>query len=257
MFRKVDLHVHTPASSCYEEHVNPEMGLQTTPEDIVAGALAAGMEAVAITDHNSAEGIDAIRDVVLERSLYVFPGLELSVRGGHILAIFELDTPVEKLRRLLDDLGFSEEHRGNGFLSISLWMDEVVRSIAENGGLAIAAHADRYPRGLLASEEASPDKKRIYESPYLSALEITNAADRLLWSEGRAPGYPKKYPCIQGSDAHSPGEIGRRWTCLEMPSVTLAGLRLALSEYISSIRLSGEGEIERCVSPPSPGKKAG
>ena len=243
MFRKVDFHVHTPASSCYEDHVNPELGLHTTPESIIGSALGSGINAIAIADHNSAEGIDAVREAAADSDLTIFPAVELTVRGGHLLAVFDPDTPMETLRRLLSEMGFTEEHRGNGYLGVPLWMDEACRMIEESGGMAIAAHADRYPRGFLASEEVSADKKRIHESPYLSALEITNAADKSLWNEGQAPGYPKKYPCLQGSDAHSPGEIGRRWTHVDVPSVTLAGLRLALADYRSSVRLPGEEDV--------------
>ncbi|MBI2908156.1 MAG: hypothetical protein HYX92_10960 [Chloroflexi bacterium] len=204
------------------------------------GAIASGLGAIAICDHNSAEAIDSVREAAVDSGLCVFPGTELTVRGGHLLAIFDLDTPVVILRRLLADMGFNQEHRGNGYLGVSAWMDEAARMVVEAGGLAIAAHADRYPRGFLASEEATADKKRIHESPYLSALEITNPADKALWNEGKSPVYPKKYACLQGSDAHSPGEIGRRWTAIDMPSLTLAGLRLALADYRRRVRLPGE-----------------
>ena len=46
-FWAVDLHVHTPGSSdAKDEHYG-------TPGDIVEAALAAGLDAIAITDHNT------------------------------------------------------------------------------------------------------------------------------------------------------------------------------------------------------------
>ena len=53
-------------------------------------------------------------------------------------------------------------------------------------------------------------------------------------------GYPKKYACIQGSDAHALDEIGRRPTYLKLPSLDLQGLRLAFSDYENRIRFPEE-----------------
>ena len=52
-FYKVDFQVHTPASKCYEEK-------QVTAEQIVQGAIAKGLEIIAITDHNDTTFIDAV-----------------------------------------------------------------------------------------------------------------------------------------------------------------------------------------------------
>ena len=45
-FHKIDLHVHTPASTCF-----PDKNI--TPENIVKAALSKGLSAIAITDHNT------------------------------------------------------------------------------------------------------------------------------------------------------------------------------------------------------------
>lgn len=252
MFRKIDLHVHTPASSCYEDHINPELGLQTKPEDIIRAAIAAGLDAIAVTDHNTTEGVEPVRRAAKGTHVAVFPGIELTVRGGHLLAVFDPQTPVDVLQRLLDTLGFTQDHYSKGFTGTSMLMDEACRAVSESGGLAIAAHADRYPRGFLASEESAADKRRIHECSYLAALEITNSADRALWTEGRSPGYPKRYACLQGSDAHSPGEVGRRWSYVKMPSMTLDGLKSGLSENGDCIRFPGEEDVYRVVWPLGP-----
>ena len=45
-FRKIDLHVHTPASKCF-------LDKKVTAKGIVKSALKAGLDAIAITDHNT------------------------------------------------------------------------------------------------------------------------------------------------------------------------------------------------------------
>ncbi len=48
-------------------------------------------------------------------------------------------------------------------------------------------------------------------------------------------GYPKKYPCIQSSDAHALSDIGRRSVRIEMPEIGLRALRLAFLNYQAKI----------------------
>jgi len=222
--------------------VVPEAKLRTFPEDIVKVAVSRGLEAIAITDHNSVEAVEQIRDVARKDGLVVLPGVELSAKGGHAIAIFDEKTPVERLRYLLRLLCFGEEHKGQGWAETPYWIDEVFQAIEEYGGLAIAAHIDRRPKGFIASDEHLQDKIRIHNSRHLSALEITVERDKKLWNHGLMPNFPKRYACIQGSDAHSPKEIGRRAIYVDTPDLTIEGLRLAFREYEKRIRFPGEAE---------------
>lgn len=241
MFRKIDLHIHTPYSSCYLDHVMPESSLQTSPADIIKAALEAGLEAIAITDHNSVAGLNSLRLIAKERGLCLFPGVELSLKGGHVLAIFDVDQPASEINSLISHLGFSPEQQGQGFVESELWLDYAFQKIEELGGLAIAAHVDRKPKGFIASEEIQEeDKRRILSSPHLAALEITIQSSKALWNQGTIPGYPRKIACIQGSDAHAPNEIGRRPAFVDLPSFNLEGLRIALAEYSTRIKFPQE-----------------
>lgn len=221
---KADLHIHTPYSDCYSETT-------ATPRQIVESALAVGLGVVAITDHNTFKAVDAIRDRAAPAGLVVFPGVELSTVGGHVLAIFERDASTHHLAGLLRLLGLPEEAEGDGTVTTHDLMEEVLRKVADFGGLAIAAHIERWPSGFLETKEHRSTKMRIHASPYLSALEITQPQAKALWNEGLVRGYPKRYPCIQGSDAHALAEIGRRVTYFRFAPVSLEGLRLAFQRY--------------------------
>lgn len=243
MFRKMDFHVHTPASSCYLDHIDNRRG-PTRPEDILRGAATAGLDAMVVVDHNTAAGIDPLRQAIRDREIVIFPGVEITAKGGHLLGVFNPGTPIAVLQSLVLKLGFTPQQMGQGFEEAPFWMDEVFQFIAEAGGIALAAHVDRRPRGFVVSEELKrEEKRRIYNSPFLSGLEITIPFDKELWTKGLMPGYPQGKGCVQGSDAHAPEEMGRRPVYLDVPGLDLAGLRLALQEAEARIKFPGEIEV--------------
>ena len=226
--KKVDLHIHTPRSTCYRDQ-------SVTPEQIVEAALGVGLEAIAITDHNTVETIDEIRHIAGEKGLFVFPGMELSTKDGHVIAIFDMDTPVVRLRGFLDCLGVSREGWGDAATLTRDGIEQVFQKIGEQGGIAIAAHIERWPSGFLEANEPRRVKMRIHSNEHLNALEITIPQNKGMWNGGQVRDFPKKYACLQGSDAHALDEIGRRPVFIRMEPVGLAGLRLALLDYQTKI----------------------
>jgi hypothetical protein len=232
-FIKVDFHIHTPQSKCYGES-------RVTAEQIVDTALSTGLAAITLTDHNTAGGVDNMREAGDTKGLVVFPGTELSTSSGHVLALFDRETPLSYLEDFIGYVGASAAARGDGAVFIDDSIEDVFRKIDEYNGIAIAAHIERWPTGFLQTKESRRTKTRIHSSQYLTALEITQPQNRGLWNSGKMRGYPKKYACIQGSDAHALDEIGRRPTYLKLPSLDLTGLQLAFSEYENRIRFPEE-----------------
>jgi len=127
-WRRVDLHIHTPASVDYQQ---PE----ATPLDILRRAAEQALDVVAFTDHNSVRGYaDMWREIedlelleYLKRlnpeeaerlkeyrrlldQILVLPGFEFTATFGfHILAIFPEGTSVRLMEHLLLLLGVPEE----------------------------------------------------------------------------------------------------------------------------------------------------
>jgi predicted metal-dependent phosphoesterase TrpH len=234
-FKKLDLHIHTSFSACYIDHIRPELGRHTEPAEILAAAEQAGLDAIAVTDHNGGEVIDEMRALARGSSVTIIPGTEISTRGGHCLALFDVDTPVDVIRDLMLAIDLPEEVWGDGFRRTERWMDEVFEQIAARGGLAIAAHVDREPRGFLFSDERPSDKLRIYNSPHLAALEITDPKFKQRYTTGADPRYRTPRACVQDSDAHAPEEVGRRPTFYRIDEITLPALRAAIADYQNSI----------------------
>jgi PHP family Zn ribbon phosphoesterase len=233
VFRKIDLHIHTPESTCYSDK-------SVTPEQIVAASLAANLDMIAITDHNTFQGIERIRKAAEGQELGIFPGVELSFKSGHFLAIFDVDTPVSKLQPFLTEIGVEENNRGDGTFIIECEIEEVFRKVHLLGGVVIAAHIERWPSGFLESNEPRKIKMEIHGNPYISALEITVAQDKKLWNSGQMRGFPVKRACIQSSDAHSPADIGRRPVFVKMEKLDMASLKSAFTAYDDRIVFPNE-----------------
>ena len=83
---RADLHVHTSAS--------PDG--RSSLEAVARAARAAGLDAVAITDHDLCTPVPASLEGVL-----LIPGCEVSTRAGHITGLFlDRPLPLEALGRL-------------------------------------------------------------------------------------------------------------------------------------------------------------
>lgn len=227
-FRKADLHVHTPKSLCYREP-------SVSPEQIVDAALGIGLEILGITDHNTVEAIDDIRTVARQKGLLIFPGVELSTKGGHVIALFEEDTPMADLEDFISYVGLLREAWGDAAVMTESDIEEVFKKIHERGGVSIAAHIERWPSGFLETNMPRRVKMSIHGNSYLSALEITVPQNKRLWNNGQIRDYPGKHACIQGSDAHAPEEIGRRLVHIQMEQANLDGLRSAFFDHNRSI----------------------
>ena len=100
----VDLHTHSDRSDGSDP-----------PEDLVAAAAAAGLSAVALTDHDTLDGVPAARSAAATHGIELVPGTELSVDwpGGvmHMLVYF-LEPGPGPLQERLEELR-AGRHRRN------------------------------------------------------------------------------------------------------------------------------------------------
>jgi PHP family Zn ribbon phosphoesterase len=229
---RVDLHVHTPRSTCYRDR-------SVTAGQIVEAALRVDLEAIAITDHHACAGAVEVREAARDTGLVVFPGIELTAREGHFLGIFGVDTPGQELTEFLQWLGITPESLGDGHLVAGRDIGAILKEIDGRGGIGIAAHIERWPSGFLESKEPRRVKEDIHGNEYLRALEITIPQEKSLWNSGLVRGYPKKHACVQASDAHSLAEIGRRHVLVDMKEINLRELREAFRKHETGIVFPG------------------
>ncbi len=238
---KCDLHVHTPASYDFVDST-------ASPEEWVQAAIGAGVEAVAVTDHNDHRWVSKVQAAAKGTGLIVFPGVEITVSGGiHLLALLDPQATGDAIAAVLGACGIRPDMFGKPeAYSPSSFLD--VAEIVAKQGICLAAHADDAD-GLLrklvkvaADGGTSGDRtlQDIITSQNLLGVEVdVGEATLLAYVDNTKSGYERSggpLPLLEGSDAHRPGEIGRRFTWIKMSRPDLEGLRLALLDGPLSVR---------------------
>lgn len=186
---RVDLHTHTEYSS------DSELALA----DAVAGWQRAGIDCVAVTDHNTIAGALALREWA---PLRVIVGNEIKTREGEIIGLFlEEDIP-----------------RG-------LTPEETIGRIRDQKGLVMIPHPfDRFRRSRLTEEALM----RVL--PQVDIMEVFNARTTLARDNRRGEVLAAEHGLIPaaGSDSHTAHELGQSYVEMadfDSPQAFLESLR--------------------------------
>jgi len=260
-WRRVDLHIHTPASADYQQ---PGVSYL----DVLQEAERQGLEIIALTDHNTVAGyagmlkeieelemlerLERLRPREKERlqeyrrlreKILVLPGFEFTATlGFHILGIFSEETTVRELEHILLDLNVPADKLDEGSTEVGATADVLTayRVIDEAGGIVIAAHANSTHGVAMRGYGFGGQTKIAYtQDEHLHALEVTDLEGKgqrttPAFFSGSKPEYPRPMRCIQGSDTHrltrDPRDkkslgIGDRVTEMLLPEVSFEALR--------------------------------
>ena len=221
-----DLHIHTCLSPCAEREMSPS--------SVVRQARERGLDLIAICDHNSAENVAAVSRAAEKAGLAVIGGMEIASREEvHVLGLFHEEHPLREAQSVVydnlpgenDPASFGEQLvmdaedrvlRHNRRLLIGatdLTLDEVVLTVHEFGGMAIASHVDRPSFSILSQLGFIP------EGLGLDGVEVGSAS---------VPTLPDSLPVIFSSDAHRLSAIGARRTRFLVEDGTASEIEMAL-----------------------------
>jgi hypothetical protein len=260
-WRSIDLHLHTPASSDFQQ---PEV----TFLDMLQRAEARGLEIISFTDHNTVAGYRRMQEEIQQLELLeklnrllpeeisrlkeyrrllskilVLPGFEFSATFGfHVLAIFPPEKPAREVEHLLINLNVPPSQLDDGSATVGATTDVLTayRVLDEAGGLVIAAHANSSNGVAMRGFGFGGQTKIAYtQDPHLHALEVTDLDQKgsrtsAAFFNGTKPEYPRRMHCIQGSDSHrltiDPQRkknlgLGDRATDVLLPEVSFEALK--------------------------------
>ena len=231
---KADLHNHTLLSPC--------SSLEMTPDAILDGARAKGVDIIGISDHNATRHCRLAEHYSHSRDIFVLCGAEVTTKEeAHCLAFFETYETLDKFQAYLDehlpDIPNSPDFFGDQVQidedfnivyeepklltsGLDVPIEVIAAEVKSLGGLFIPAHIDKLKNSVISQLGFIP-----FDLPY-DAVELSGHGDRdKILSQHP---YLKDKTFIRSSDAHIPDRIGVDTCYFELETRSFAEIRMAL-----------------------------
>lgn len=192
-----------------------------TPANIVGMAMIAGLDAIAVTDHNSCRNCRAAMMVGEQYGVTVIPGMELCTREEvHVVCLFPSLEQAEGFSEFIrsnmlqipntpklfgNQLIYNEQDEQVGIEDIllisasNLAFDEVYDTLKEYEGVMIPAHLDKQSNSLINQLGFVPEGSKF---TCFELRDLKNLHE-----------YRRRYPYLEGchvisdSDAHQLGDM--------------------------------------------------
>lgn len=196
-----DFHIHSCLSPCGDNDM--------TPNNIVGMAGILGLDAIAVSDHNSALNLPAVCKLGQEQGLLVVPAIEITTAEEvHVLSLFpSLDAALsmgEELYSLLPNIPNAPEIFGDQLIldehdqvtgtvekllinATSLSLEKVFDKVRTWGGVPIPAHIDKTAYSVISNLGFIPPELGV------TTVEVKNPPYRAA----------QPYRIITDSDAHA------------------------------------------------------
>jgi len=226
----VDLHIHSALSPCAHDDM--------TPNNIVNMAILKGLDAIAITDHNSCDNVRAAMMVAGSR-LVILPGMEVQSREeAHLLCYFAdlaaldefdsvvrhcLHAPANEPGRFGRQLIINDQDEVIGernellISSIGLSLDEIVGEVRRLNGVVVPAHVDRPSYSILSQLGFIPPELAF------NMLELSK-------NSARISSHDSKTSYIFSSDAHCLEDILERESFLLVDDLSVHSIIKSMSK---------------------------
>ena len=233
----LDIHAHSPKSHDFKDQLEENSDAMRR---WLEAARDAGVDAIAVTDHNTADAILPIQEAAstVDASPVVFPGIELTANDGcHLLLIMDPSCNQQHVNDLLSRVEVPVDDRGKDTARSTLSVEQILEECGDDC-LVIGAHANGTHESRTHSLLQLGGQQRIavLRNPKLAGVEIQPDLDcDNTWLDGSKPEVGRKVSQVWGSDSHSFQSIGQRFTWVKMTKPDLEGLRLALLDGEASL----------------------
>ena len=219
---------------------------------LVEKARSLDIRVLAVTDHNDASGVDAIRAVAEPRGIVVFPGFELTTSESvHVICLYAPATSTSILERFLGEFGVRHTAPSSDPCNVSF--PDVLARVKDQGGVAIAAHVTQ-DNGLLEVLQGKTAVKA-WRDENLLAVQIPGPVEELSYTHKqiirngngdyrrrRPPESDLALAVLNAKDVARPEDLEHpSATCLiKMSEIGTEGLRQAFLDPRSRIRLNSD-----------------
>lgn len=274
-FKAIDLHVHTPSSSCYKGKCNTDEEYF----EIINKYVSEGVRLIAITDHNTIEGYKKIIEIrnklsnliceleliqtekglpindistykkkyeIFER-ICILPGVELEVNPGiHLLVVFNDETEINDIEHLLFNIGYGEDCIGHDKMgNIQIDVLDVFSMLSDIDAIVIGAHVDS-DKGIYNNTEGQY-RAQIFRHERLNGVQYLNQknADQIKNMLGNKE-YNRNSPLafIKSSDFHGNYEEKAEVVYVDLEVCNYENLRKAFQSPEQSISLTENPDIK-------------
>ena len=222
-----DFHLHSALSPCGDSDM--------TPNNIVGMAKIIGLDAIAVTDHNTVGNVRAAMEVGRELGVTVVPGMEVETAEEiHILTLYpsieaaeyaakEVYDHLPMIKNRPDIFGeqcfMDSEDNITGYeeklllTATTLSYNSLFDLVGTAGGLFIPAHVDRHSYSMLTNFGFMPDDVDI---KYVELSKRVEDVQGYLESRSEL----KKYKLFRDSDAHYLTDLSERVNSFEIDNVS-------------------------------------
>lgn len=240
-FYLCDLQVHTPAD--YQQRYGDAGGREPNEKfalQLVEAHVNAGVNVFAVTDHNRVDWYPVLKKAGDSVGVFVFPGMEFSVNGCHLLAVWDRTNEGYKLAQRFLALLFQpgeEPFTQNAPKPVNRgqvldWAESVV----DHGGLVFAPHATSKGIGLFAKGVCS-NSPEIATSEYMTGFDVRGSKSADVLKNPRSQFGDVQPRWFASGDTRNLDEVGKYATYLKLGATpTLEGLRQAFLAPTTRIR---------------------
>lgn len=177
-----DLHIHSCLSPCGDNDM--------TPNNIVNMALLLGLDAIAVSDHNSARNLPAVFKLAEENGLTVVPAIEVCTSEEvHVLCMtYTLESILafsQELYEFLPDFANDTKVFGEQLIAdendqiigsesrllinaLTISIDKLLKLVSRYDGIAIPAHVDKGSNSIISNLGFIPPDY------HFSSIEVKN-----------------------------------------------------------------------------------
>ena len=214
--------------------------------ELLRVAIESNITVIGLADHGNVDSIDALRQLLTENRIVVFPGFEItSTEKVHFVCLFPETTTKTQLNRYLGALGLTNPDTGvwPSRLGGSLLLEKV----DELGGMTYAAHCTE-DSGILQRKI-----EHVWIDPLLKAAQIPGKLEDLrneqdnryrLILTNKNPDYQREVPIaiINAKDVAEPKDLADpRTSCLiKMTKPCFDSFKLAFLDPESRVRLNSD-----------------